>query len=68
MNDALPIVTCRQEGGLYSPDHDPRAPIRIYADGSIKDDYFGGERERITQCELEQIVEAANSNRQRGLV
>ena len=66
--DALPIVTSRQEGGLYSPDRDPHAPIRIYDDGSVKDDYYGGERERVTAEELADIVRAAHSNRGRGLV
>lgn len=68
MDNSLPIVTCREEGGLYSPARDPHAPIRIYPDGSIKDDYYGGERERVSADDLERIIAVARTNRARGLV
>jgi hypothetical protein len=71
--DDLPIVTCAQEGGLYSPDCCRSAPIRIYADGRVEDDIaalFTGNRirQRLDVAELCDIVDAAAANRKAGRV
>ncbi|GHA15163.1 hypothetical protein GCM10007989_07400 [Devosia pacifica] len=69
----LPIVTCAEEGGLYSPDRDPCAPIRIYMDGRVEDEVFKSKtgqlvREHYDAARLIEIVNAAEDNRSAGSV
>lgn len=70
---AVIVVTCRCEGGLYSPDKDAAAPIRIYSDRRIQDDIYtrlrGKKwRERLSRKDFRQVKKAALSNRRGGVV
>lgn len=67
----LPIVTVKTEGGYYSPDHDASAPIRIYKDRRVQDDFVTARlgrkyRGRLTRKEYRHAKKAAHANRQRG--
>ena len=69
----LPVVTCAEEGGLYSPDRDPSAPIRIYSDRWVEDDVLvqlghPKRRERLSKEKYRQVKLAAHENRKAGLV
>ena len=68
-----PLVTCKSEGGYYTPDRSEDAPIRIYADGTIQDDYYSlitGEdlRQRLSPEELLEVICAAHRNVAEGRV
>jgi hypothetical protein len=65
-----PIITCRREGGLYTPDRDPTAPIRIYLDRSVEDDFLpsGCLRKNMSHLEYTAAWKAATRNRKKGFV
>ncbi len=68
-----PIVTAAVEGGLYSPDRDVNAVIRIYADRRVQDDivtaHTGAKwRERLSRKAFRLARRAALRNRRLGLV
>lgn len=68
---AVVVVTCKEEGGLYSPDRNPWAPIRIYSDRYVRDDYvrsLGKYRCRLSRKEFRRVRKAAADNRIRGFV
>lgn len=69
----LPIVTVGSEGGLYSPDRNPNAPIRIYPDRSVVDVFLLNatgvvKRKRLTRKEFNNARKYAVANRRQGLV
>jgi len=56
------IVTAPCEGGLFSLRRDMSAPIRIFSDGRVEDDYTGIKRPPFSAEELQIILVAASSN------
>jgi hypothetical protein len=65
------VATANSEGGLYSPDTNSSAPIRIYSNGDVEDEFCRVSRvvrEIFSKTELRHVVEAAQENRERGLI
>jgi hypothetical protein len=66
------VVTAATEGGYYSPSKDPSAPIRIYSDRWIEDDFvlrwLGNQRRRnrLTKNEYRRVRKAARENARLG--
>lgn len=63
----LPIITCANEGGLYSLKRDASAPIRIYKDRRIQDELCMRRlglkwRGRLSRKEFRHAKRAAKQN------
>ena len=68
---AVIVVTAPYEGGLYSPDRNRWAPIRIYSDRYVRDDCLSPPRkyrERLSRREFRRVRKAAAQNRAEGFV
>ena len=58
-----PVVVVYSEGGLYSPYRGRPAPIRLYGDRTIEDDFIPDiQRKRMTRREWREIRRYAQEN------
>lgn len=67
------VATVAYEGGFFSPDRTPSAPIRLYSDRWIEDDIivkFGltVKRQRLSRKDFRFVKRSARCNRAEGRV
>jgi len=67
------VATVKSEGGYYSPNKCASAPIRIYSDRTVEDDYltklgFSKRREKLSKKEFKAIRKASRMNAKEGRI
>ena len=61
MNNPFLIATVPHEGGPFSAEIDESAPIRIYSNGAVFDDIYGGLREFLEPDRLREVLSFISS-------